>query len=223
MWLSLRPQYDISSYLHTHRMARLHVPIVLVQAAVVIAANPRSAGAELLDYDALVAHMEVRAALAHAGNTYARIIVSVLTDDNLKFYDMHSVTAPDAHTPRDVVFSPSYASGSVFLTSHLDALLPQTFFNGSIARTLLALAAAIPVHAHVALVRIPDKYSHATYHDLALMLVAMGAVPLGLYRPAGTKHGTAPYVAANPRPATIVQDEDRVYVLAQPGLLASLV
>lgn len=47
--------------------------------------------------------------------------------------------------------------------------------------------------------RVSHRFAGSTYGELARELIERGAMPLGLYRPAGTKDSTLPYTHVNPR------------------------
>ena len=58
-----------------------------------------------------------------------------------------------------------------------------------------------------------SKYRGERYEVLAEELITRGAMPLGLYRPSGTKGSTLPYTHVNPDVSELLVDGDIVFVL----------
>lgn len=57
-----------------------------------------------------------------------------------------------------------------------------------------------PGWCQFAQLRVASSFAGKTYGDLARHLIARGAMPLGLYRPAGTKRSSLAYTHNNPEP-----------------------
>jgi len=102
---------------------------------------------------------------------------------------------------------PLYASGKAFLSSSLDTLLCQSFFNRFIVSMVEQLTSG-----RVYLVSLQDKLSKfigQTYLDLFKHLLQADVLPVGLYR---TVDGHD-YPLTNPLPHTMLVESDKVYVI----------
>lgn len=60
---------------------------------------------------------------------------------------------------------------------------------------------------------VSNKFVGKRYEVLAHELILLGAMPLGLYRPAGTKESTLPYTQVNPDTEELLVRGDVVFVL----------
>ncbi|CAN0115204.1 unnamed protein product, partial [Laminaria digitata] len=61
-------------------------------------------------------------------------------------------------------------------------------------------SASNPGRCQFAHLRVTASFAGKTYGDLVRHLISKGAVPLGLYRPSGTKGSTLSYTHINPAP-----------------------
>ena len=74
--------------------------------------------------------------------------------------------------------------------------------------------ASVPPTGQFDMLRVVSRLFQGKHYDvLARELILRGAMPLGLYRPAGTKGSSLPYTQVNPNVAERLVDGDVVFVL----------
>jgi hypothetical protein len=135
--------------------------------------------------------------------------------------------------------SPCFAAGQVFITSLVDTLICQAYYNTHIIEIVKHLVGGVDpiavqmwnhkmkhkigaaIDSQLFLIGIPSKYHSKTYFELFSYLVGYGMVPMGLQRGVmkklkiGRQGNILPYVLTNPKKDTLLSKDDAVYVLAQ--------
>ena len=149
----------------------------------------------------------------------------------------------------DYKFTPQFASGALLVSSLLDTLVCQAFYNRSIVSVIRLFVSGVEVRDRDALqakilgkeivaikgvaalvgsslyqMKVPDAHVR-TYGDLFKSLSETGVIPLGLYRgvfknmAVGPKQNKMPYVLTNPPKDSEVFSCDKVFVLSQKPIL----
>mmetsp|Transcript_30574 Transcript_30574/g.49468 ORF Transcript_30574/g.49468 Transcript_30574/m.49468 type:complete len:1140 (-) Transcript_30574:64-3483(-) len=174
--------------------------------------------AEAVDMDAITACQEIDLM------TGATVMVELAFKSNVRF-----IKPPPPRSHLGIHFWPCVASGKAFPAGALDTLLCQAYYNGrEVLELLKVLVGDKDDHftSSVFHIRMPDSYHGKRYQDLFSDFLQDGRLlPIGLYRPAGTKGSHVPYVYTNPPPGTPLLPRDKVFVLrsrAPPAPGASL-
>ena len=128
---------------------------------------------------------------------------------------------------------PRYVSGMVYLSSSLDGLLAQSFYNEDllgIVSKLVGLSksghggegggeSGAVEHAEIAVLAVPIHYVRGTYSELYKDLAMNhGVVPLGIFREQEVYNPSPPLpvVLTNPDPTMPLYQSDRIFVLRMP-------
>mmetsp|Transcript_12356 Transcript_12356/g.20027 ORF Transcript_12356/g.20027 Transcript_12356/m.20027 type:complete len:1091 (-) Transcript_12356:299-3571(-) len=166
--------------------------------------------AEAIDMDAITACSEVELATAH-GPVPVPIIVELVFKSNVRFI------RPPPPRSLGIHFWPCVASGKAFPSGALDTLLCQAYYNG---REVLELIKKLvgdrddKTTSSIFHVRNPEIYHGKLYQELFSDFIQDGRLlPIGLYRPEGTKGSVVPYVYTNPPPETMLLPKDTIYIL----------
>ncbi|PKY42574.1 hypothetical protein RhiirA4_442055 [Rhizophagus irregularis] len=133
---------------------------------------------------------------------------------------------------------PSFMAGNVFTPSNLDTMLCQCFYNRHIPLIMKCLVFSHEIDdkmispkierqlnhewedlrvdsGHLFCVDVPSHHIGNTYNDLYSYLIKEHqAVPLGLYRCVTHRSGPHNYIYVNPDWDTIVNNSDKVYLIA---------
>lgn len=189
-------------------------------------------------------------------NPSLNILVEIIRSENVKFLEssvsMEYSQRPQTSTNpfffgdiRDSQYddenynyhlSSNFASGSLFMSSIVDALVPQAFYNPHLIVIINKLLgnddSKASEHHETSLVQIllPEEFDGKTYRDLFTTLLYRGILCIGLYRKklqlsGDDKYGKKSnpilfsYVYTNPRPEEVVTKSDRIYVLTDKQLL----
>mmetsp|Transcript_16259 Transcript_16259/g.26821 ORF Transcript_16259/g.26821 Transcript_16259/m.26821 type:complete len:1041 (-) Transcript_16259:265-3387(-) len=150
----------------------------------------------------------------------SNFVVELIDEDNMKYLEPWEVV-PDL----DCRLWPTYASGNIYVHSALNCLLSQAYYRGAQTVHLLELLVGVSAtgyddrpedRCYPYQVDVPAPYVGRMYVELFLYLVMERTVmPLGLYRPKRTGGSVMPYVYTNPRSQTILQVEDKVFILSK--------
>ncbi len=172
-----------------------------------------------------------------------RTLVEVVDNDSMRFLNFK----PSAdHVPHTLW--PQYACGRVYMSSTLDTLICQSFYNEALIPVLGRLITgrknfggaedtadpqgvedaatasnkdAYVENANVMQLRVPAPYRRRPYRDLFMeLLLTRGILPLGLYRSHAVHSGAVlDYVLTNPSPDLVLHPADRVFVLVGDKLI----
>lgn len=119
---------------------------------------------------------------------------------------------------------PRFVSGMVYMSSSLDGLLAQCFYNNDLLGIVSKLVGGLAENSKseekenslIGMLNIPDSYIGKCYGELFEDLsMNYGVIALGLYREPEVYNPAPPLpvVLANPDPQTPLYQSDRVYVL----------
>jgi len=202
-----------------------------------------SAGAEaLIDADSVFCYQCVKRM-----NENAEIVVEIVRHANVSYLDPDSgVNATDI----DYKFTPEFAAGQLFISSLLDNIVCQAFYNPDIIKVLNNIVGGYTEEFDHVLennvvtkrkkknqikgsslyqIQIPDGLDSRTYGSLFTYLSARRVIPLGLFRgvfahtSSGPKGNRNSYVFTNPPPDTELFTCDKVFVLSQVPMHSSRV
>ncbi len=180
----------------------------------------------LVDSDAIFTFQSVKKM-----NEQALIVLEIVRHQNVGY-----ITNSTAN--EDYKFSPLFASGMLFTSSFLDALVCQSFYNPKIIRVLNELISGVDgkimnhklkkktnlntvESSSLYQIPIPDNLESKTYGSLYKHLSKQKMIPCGLYRGifpqtrTGPKHNSMPYVFTNPSRDTELFSCDKVFVFSQ--------
>lgn len=121
---------------------------------------------------------------------------------------------------------PFFAAGYGFSSDVFDSLLCQSFFTPELIRfTEKMLSMHLPsqnlsekyASSSIRQIDIPGIYVGRVYQELFRFMVRQKqAIPIGLYR--RSPDTSFPYVVTSPSRSTLLRKEDRVFILALPGV-----
>ena len=114
-------------------------------------------------------------------------------------------------------FEPYFASGHIFTVSIVDSLLSQEYYKPFMLTIVQLLACGLgSEQGSSLLLQIPmvPGMEGKTYQELFVSLCNEGIVALGLYRCSGTYGSPQPYVYTNCQPTSVLNSNDRIFVLA---------
>ncbi|CAK75823.1 unnamed protein product (macronuclear) [Paramecium tetraurelia] len=126
--------------------------------------------------------------------------------------------------------SEPFASGEIYISTMLDTLICQAFYNPFITsifdQMILGSASVNKKHkklyqanklqqSNLFLINIPPKYQEKTFGELfEILLTEQKMIPIGLYRGEKVKNNNKPYVFLKPPMDVVVSCKDRLYVLS---------
>lgn len=194
--------------------------------------DPNADLGSLLDADVIFCYRSVRML-----NENAHIVVDIVRNSNISYLD------PDTHfagvsNDLDYLFTPQFASGSLFVTSSLDSIISRVFhsrrtvdilnkFVGESERLDSELESqkfynVRGLHSSsLYQIPLPEELESRTYGALFRLLSKRKQLPLGILRGVfsdtkyGPKANRMPYVFTNPDKDTELFNCDRVFILSQ--------
>jgi len=126
--------------------------------------------------------------------------------------------------------TPLFAAGEVYISSIIDTLTSQAYYNPHIVTIIQQLVTggkqsssmirnicdlADLKQSNLWQIPIPEDYLNKTFGELFNYLAAQRElIPMGLYRLPGSTDNKYPYVFTNPPPSTKLTQKDKVFVLA---------
>ncbi|CAD8066859.1 unnamed protein product [Paramecium sonneborni] len=126
--------------------------------------------------------------------------------------------------------SEPFASGEIYISTMLDTLICQAYYNPFITsifdQMILGSASVNKKHkklyqasklqqSNLFLINIPPKYQEKTFGELfEILLTEQKMIPIGLYRGEKVKNNNKPYVFLKPPMDVVISSKDRVYVLS---------
>ena len=156
-------------------------------------------------------------------NPDLQIITELVYNSNIDFL------LPKKNKYKDYTLSTLFASGEVYISSIIDTITAQSYYNPHIV-TLLNLilkgternkklnkfikAYKDLTQSNLWQIPAPEGLYNKTFNDLFLYLLDKNLVAIGLYRLVGASDNKFPYVYTNPDGATIT-NHDRVFVLGE--------
>ena len=123
-------------------------------------------------------------------------------------------------------FSTLFASGEVYISSIIDTITAQSYYNSHIVSLLnLILKGAEKqqkamkmfkdlTHSNLWQIPAPEGLYNKTFNDLFLFMLENNLIAIALYRMPGATDNKFPYVWTNPEGATVT-NQDRVFVLGE--------
>jgi hypothetical protein len=165
----------------------------------------------------------------------ANIVCQIKNSDNITYLMVEDREGPNGNEDdRDITLCPPFAAGHVFLSSVLDRLTAQVFYNGHlmpILRELVISGGATSGNFHETDVQpsvlyslsVPSSFTGKTYQELFQYLVSKRAsLPLGLFRLRPTDDvSPLPYVITNPHASLVLNADDRMFTLLAPDNILS--
>jgi hypothetical protein len=122
--------------------------------------------------------------------------------------------------------TPTYAAGNVYLSSIMDSLVCQSYYNSAYLTVMGSLIGGMVSHdvavkqSNLYHIRVPPAFHGQPFERLFdYLTLKQNIVPLGLYRLPGCTDNKSPYVVTNPSPQTKITDKDYIFILAEkkPG------
>ena len=166
----------------------------------------------------------------------ANIVCQIKNSDNITYLMVEDREGPGSNggDGGDITLCPPFAAGHVFLSSVLDRLTAQVFYNGHlmpILRELVISGGANSNNFHETDVQpsvlyslaVPSSFTGKTYQELFQYLVSKRAsLPLGLFRLRPTDDvSPLPYVITNPHATLVLNSDDRMFTLLAPDNILS--
>jgi hypothetical protein len=170
-------------------------------------------------------------------NENANVVIEIVRHANVSYLDPESgINAGEL----DYKFTPAFAAGQLFISSLLDTIVCQAFYNPDIINVLNQLLIGFQEQkeydtnlnklkssknqipgSSLYQIQIPEGLESRTYGSLFKFLAARHVIPLGLYRGifsntnSGPKGNRQSFVFTNPPKDTELFTCDKVYVLSQ--------
>ena len=156
-------------------------------------------------------------------NPELQIITELVYNSNIDFL------LPKKNKYKIYTLSTLFASGEVYISSIIDTITAQSYYNPHIVSLLsLILKGAEKnkkttkwvnnfedlTQSNLWQIPAPEGLYNKTFNDLFLFLLDKDLIALALYRLPGATDNKFPYVWTNPEGATIT-NQDRVFVLAK--------
>ena len=156
-------------------------------------------------------------------NPELQIITELVYNSNIDFL------LPKKNKYIDYTLSTLYASGEVYISSIVDTITAQSFYNPHIVTLLNLILKGTDrskklnkfmksfnnlTQSNLWQIPAPEGLYNKTFNDLFLFLLDRNLVALGLYRLAGASDNKSPYVFTNPNGTTITK-HDKVFVLGE--------
>ena len=120
-----------------------------------------------------------------------------------------------------------FASGEIYLSTYLDAMTCQQYYNPhivTIIEQLLSIECKVTnvfslfddlQQSNIWQVTIPDEFVNKTYSELFLYLLSKyGIITIGLYRLQDSKRNSCAYVYTKPKPYVRMTSKDRLFILS---------
>jgi len=179
--------------------------------------NEMKGGGRLLDADCIFAYQAIR---KHCPT--AKIICQLRRAENILFL------GADLGRFNDIMITPSFASGMVFLSAMMDRLTAQCFYNRDLLNILQALVSSGTYGkndfsgdvdpSELGFQPVPRSFEGKTYMQLFKYLISKrSTLPLGLYRRCPMDDvSPQPYVITNPSPDLLINVQDSVFALLSP-------
>jgi len=155
-------------------------------------------------------------------NPELQIITELVYNSNIDFL------LPKKNKYKAYTLSTLFASGEVYISSIIDTITAQSYYNPHIVSLLNLILKGTEknlkirkwldnfsdlTQSNLWQIPAPEGLYNKTFSDLFVYLLEKGLVALALYRLPGATDNKFPYVWTNPESATIT-NQDRVFVLA---------
>ena len=152
----------------------------------------------------------------------AQYTVEIVDDNNLKFLDKQNAEVVDSSLP--FICNTKYASGQVFLSSVLDAIIAQAYFNetlfdvldklifGGTAGSESSIQENCKLNMVVIDAELGGRTTFAQFFQACFDLAGAAVIPIGIYRqPNSLLLGNeSPYIITNP--------DKKCLLIVSPGL-----
>ena len=149
-------------------------------------------------------------------NPSLQVMCEIIQSNNIEYL----MPTSQLHLEQSVELSPVYAAGEVYISSIIDTLTCQAYYNPhicTIIQQLLTGGSQQRLHekqSNLWQIRVPDDLVNKMFKELFIYLLEeRELVALGLYRLPDVRDNLYPYVYTNPPPNCRLTPKDRVYVL----------
>ena len=163
-------------------------------------------------------------------NSNIQIITELINQSNIEHLipedELHTLPLDSIPFERTSVFS----SGEVFVSSIIDSLTCQAYYNKHIStivqqllsgrkngmnQTLLDMCENVGLKSsNLWQIDIPEQFINKTFRELYDDFCDRNLIALGLYRLPGARDNKTPYVYTNPDQETLLTHKDKIFVLS---------
>ena len=163
-------------------------------------------------------------------NPNIQIMTELVYDSNIEFLLPDSELRKFNNGEKHFVNTSVFSSGEVYVSSLIDTLTCQAYYNKHIVTIIGQLLTGgrnslnhnlSYICQNVGLkssnlwhIDIPTKFINKTFLELFTSFCEKGIIVLGLYRLPGARDNNHPYVYTKPNPNTILTHRDKIFVLS---------
>lgn len=181
---------------------------------------------EMLDAESIFIYKAIKKC-----NKNVQIMIELVYNSNIEFL-LTKDAKKDVKSDQEFKyeFTPLFAAGEVYISSIIDTLTSQAYYNphivtilrqlltggkqsNTVIRTICELAEL--KQSNLWQISVPEDYLNKSFGELFNYLAfERELIALGLYRLPGATDNKHPYVYTNPNPSTKLTHRDKVFVLA---------
>ncbi|KAJ1507180.1 hypothetical protein HMI55_000866 [Coelomomyces lativittatus] len=247
--LSVFPSFFILQGNFKQRHDLLMAQIHLAHSVVIFSSestHPDSDGtdrSEFMDLDAIMLCHLIKKIINEMSSHPVQVVIELQAREALKYLSPTPRPQTDLRTSQiypnealtkkpqnsNTFYHPLYASGEGFISSMLDNLLFQDFFNPAILNIVNQLSGVRSAvdelydkefevdPSNLSLIPLPKEFDKKSFRYLFHeFCMKYGIIPLGLYRaPSRSLENQEPFVYTGPFPETILRKTDEVFILTR--------
>jgi hypothetical protein len=170
---------------------------------------------EMLDAETIFIYKTIKQC-----NKDLQIMTELYFSSNIEFL------LPKSQINFDYKYTTLFAAGEVYISTIIDTLTCQSYYNPHIVTILQQIlkGANVPdsevmianpdlCQSNLWQIWVPEECLNKTFEQLFLYFLEKDLICLGLYRLKGTTDNDLPYVYTNPEPETLVTHKDKVFIL----------
>jgi len=163
-------------------------------------------------------------------NPNIQIMTELVYDSNIEFLLPDNELKKFNHGEIKFVNTSVFSSGEVYVSSLIDTLTCQAYYNKYIVTIIgqLLTGGRNTINHNISYIcqnvglkssnlwhmDIPTKFINKTFLELFISFCEKGIIALGLYRLPGARDNNYPYVYTKPNPNTILTHRDKIFVLS---------
>ena len=163
-------------------------------------------------------------------NPNIQIMTELVYDSNIEFLLPDTELKKFNHGEIKFVNTSVFSSGEVYVSSLIDTLTCQAYYNKYIVTIIgqLLTGGRNSLNHNISYIcqnvglkssnlwhmDIPTKFINKTFLELFISFCEKGIIALGLYRLPGARDNNSPYVYTKPNPNTILTHRDKIFVLS---------
>ena len=179
---------------------------------------------EMIDADVIFIYKAIKIC-----NPNIQIMTELVYDSNIEYLLPDNEIRQFNHGEIQFVNTSVFSSGEVYVSSLIDTLTCQAYYNkhiitivnqlltggkNSLSHNLSSICRNIGLKSsNLWHMDIPTKFINKTFLELFTSFCDKGIIALGLYRLPGARDNNHPYVYTKPNPKTILTHRDKIFVL----------